>query len=354
MQIVRLTGKKGKKAFLDFRAKLYKGDENYVYTDTFVLEDFLNGGTKFVRACETLPIAAMENGKILAQAILTYNARLPYAQIAFFDALEGQLAAVDLILEEARAWKRKYGAKGIIVGLNGHISYGVGILTEGFSYKNSFDSIYNKPYYKEFFKGLRAEGLSTYKQDLDVAISSLSRLRSGKITIRKCSLSHYEEEMKRMQALCEKTIAHTNLYFQTDEEHFFELTRSLKPFLKEEDLLFAEDERGETVGFLFSHPDFNQMLKGGRAYSLLGIACSFLFRRRAIDTVIINAIGSVSLRATYALLRAFAENVRGKYEYIETTFIWNDNKKSSAIANKLLGEPYRSYEVYYLDESQDV
>ncbi len=350
MHLISLDTKKQKKAFLKFHAQLYAGDKNYVCTENFALEDMLFAQTAFTRGCTVRPVAVVEGKRTLAQAMLIYSPRLPYVQMGFFDGLSGQDAAVELLLAAAKEMQKEVGAKGVVVGLNGHISYGVGILTEGFAYKNSFDSIYNKEYYKGYFHAGRAQGLSTFKTELQPAVERFPKLDARNIRIRKCDVKNFKKEMTLMGELCEKTIAKTQLYFPTDPLHFYELTAALQPFLTPEDLLFAENEKGETVGFLFSHPDFNQMLEGGREYSLLGIGYRFLFHKKKIDTVKINAIGSLSPRATCALLEAFAKQVEGKYQYVETTFIWDNNRKSAAIAERTLGAPHRKYEVYYYNE----
>ncbi len=351
MKIIEVITKKDKNKFIKFRQNLYHNDLNYVCTDNFVLKDILFTETKFAKSCVIKPIIVLDNQKIVAQAILIYTNLLNKVQISFFDALENQFSAVELIKEAAINLNQQVAGKGIIIGLNGHISYGVGILTSGFEYKNSFDSIYNKCYYKKYFNNLRSESLSTYKQKFYQASALFSTIDLKGIKIRKCSLKNFAQEMALLRTLCEKTIAKTNLYFPTDEGHFFELTRDLKPFLKSENLLFAENQKGETIGFLFSHPDFNQMLKGGRDYSLLGIGIAFIFNKNKIDTMKINAIGTLNVRATAALLNAFNEIFSKKYQYLETNFIWDNNNKSAAIARKFLGSPHRKYEVYYLNES---
>ncbi len=350
MELRTLTTKKEKQRFLRFRAELYKGDENYVCTENFVLTDVLFANTAFIRGCDVRPVAVCEQGKTVAQAILLYTPTLPYVQMGFFDALQDRADAVELLLHEAKTWKEQLSAKGVIVGLNGHISYGVGIQTAGFEHKSSFDSLYNKPYYADYFRAGRAQGLSTFKTELQPAIDNFP-ISVPRFHVRKCNLKQYRQEMELMRSLCEKTLSKTDLYFPTEKAHFYELTRDLKPFLKPENLLFAEDEHGHGVGFLFSHPDFNQMLEGGREYSLPAIGLSFLLNRRRIDTVKINAIGSVSPRATAALLQAFAEQIQGKYRFVETTFIWDNNRRSAAIAERTLGAPHKKYEVYYFYES---
>lgn len=348
MQLVELHSKAEKKSFTAFRAELYRGDPGYVCTEKFVLNSVLFRETDFVRSCQILPVQVREGNRVLAQAIVLRHPGLPYIQISFFDALPDCGRAVDMLAGKAREWEREQNAQGIIVGLNAHISYGVGILSEGFDRKNSFDSQYNKSYYREYFAGCRKDTLSTYKCPLERAIGNFPRTTAGCILVRSCNLRRYREETELMRALCEKTIAKTHLYFPTAPLHFYQLTGALKAFLRPENLLFAENEQGETLGFLFWHPDYNQMLAAGREYSLAEIAGSWLFHRKRIDTVKVNALGSLSYRATFALLDRFRQYVQGKYAFVETNFVWDNNLKSSLMMHRLFGTYDRKYEVYYL------
>ena len=151
-----------------------------------------------------------------------------------------------------------------------------------------------------------------------------------------------------MRTLCEKTIAKTHLYFSTKPLHFYQLLKDMKPFLRSENLLFAEDGQGRDVGFLFWHPDFNCLLDAGREYSVAAIAARrFLYAKR-MDTVKVNALGTLSNAATFALIDAFRRYVQGKYTFVETNFVWDDNIRSSLLMKKILGAPHRKYEVYYL------
>ncbi len=348
MKLIEIDSARGKKRFLTFRTELYKNDPGYVCTEKFILKSVLFDETDFAKRCKKLPVQVSENGRVLAQAILIYNDALPYVQISFFDALPDCRTAVERIVSRAREFMHTVGAKGIIVGLNAHISYGVGILTEGFERKISFDSQYNKSYYREYFADCRKDALSTYRAPIERAAEKFPALQESAVKIRFCDLRRFAEETERMRQLCEQTIARTHLYFRTCPLHFYQLIKTLKLFLRPENLLFAEDETGRAVGFLFWHPDYNQMLEGGREYSLAGIAARWLFYGKRIDTAKLNAIGSLSFRATFALIGAFYRLVRERYSFVETNFIWDNNDRSSRLAKRFFGTHDRKYEVYCL------
>ena len=64
---------------------------------------------------------------------------------------------------------------------------------------------------------------------------------------------------------------------------------SMKFFLRPENLLFACN-KDEAVGFIFWHPDYNEILAKGRHNSLLEIAIRYTFTKNKISKVKLNSI----------------------------------------------------------------
>lgn len=347
MELVALKGRGGRRSFVRFQQGLYAGDGSYVCTGGFLLRELLERSTPFARACGGEPVAVREGGRTLAQAILICHPGLPYLQVSFFDGLPGQQRAVDLLLETAQLRAKALGCQGVVVGLNGHISYGVGILSSGFAYKNSFDSLYTKPYYPAYFSGLEKKTLSTYRGGLEEAAAKLPPAGRG-LQVERARLRDFYQETERMRELCERTIGTTFLYYPTQPGHFYHLMKDLRPFLRDENLLFAKNGRGEDVGFLFWHPDFNQALPAGREVPVWGIGLSCLLGRGKLSTAKLNAMGALCPGAVSALLGAFAQIARGRYRDVETNFVWDNNGPSTRLNRHLLGEAHRTYEVYFL------
>ena len=348
MELIFCGDNARKRQFLEYRAGLYRGDANSFCTDEFVVKDMICQNTDFARECEVMPVLVTHGGSVVAEAAIIFNPKLEYGQVAFFEAEMGAAVAADMIINEAKRLAKVRGMSKIVIGLNGHVSYGVGILTEGFEYKNSFDSIYNKPYYREYFSHLKSVGLSTYKRE-KADMEFLLKYPADGVRVRRANMRKFEQEAELMRQICEKTIGKTFLYFPTKEGHFYQLMRDLRPFLKSENLLFAENREGDTIGFLFWHPDFNQMLKGGRGYSDVGLALAYLFKGRKINTAKLNAMGALSSRATVALLNELNAVLGDRFEYVETNFVWDNNVPSTLINKRFFGKPHRRYEVY-IDE----
>lgn len=348
MRLTEITDAGGRKRYLAFQRSLYRGDPCYVSTSSFVLRELLCQSTPFARACQVTPVLVEEDGRVLAQAMLIFHPGLPALQVSFFEALEGQQEAADLLLAEARRRAKGLGVSQVVIGLNAHISYGVGILSQGFSYKNTFDSLYNKPWYPGYFQGLRKDTLSTYRGEKRAAAARLPKVET-RVKVCPGDMSRFYQQTERMRALCERTIGRTHLYYPTQAGHFYHLMKDLRPFLRDEHLLFAQNRAGEDVGFLFWHPDFNEMLAGGREHSLFSIGAAWLARRNRIQTAKLNAIGALTPAATVALLGEFDRLTGERYPWLETNFVWDNNLPSTRLNRHLLGEPHRKYEVYWID-----
>jgi len=348
-KLVFANTKKLKKQFILFKRELYLGDKNYVSTAEFVLEDILYNKTKFAKSCKIYPFFIYQNNTLVLEACIILHSQADFLQLGFFEAKENCQEAVDYMLNAVKKFAVDKGVKKIVIGINGHLSYGVGILVDGFNFKNSFDSEYNKQYYKEYFCKLKKEKLVTFYEKLENLDDNRLKMPND-IIIRHCDLKNYYAEMELMRELCEKTIAKTFLYFPTQKGHFYELTKDLKIFLKPENLFFAQDRSGNYTGFIFWHPDFNQMIKGGKTNSLLQIFFGYLFKGKKINVAKLNAIGSLNYKSTIALLYHLNTLIRGKYDYLETTFVWENNVKSYTLNKKFFKKEHRRYEVYLIDE----
>lgn len=344
MQIVYVKTKKEIKQFKKFRKDLYNNDPYYVSTIEFTCDMLLKKETLFAKSCDILPIMVKDHDKILAECILVYNPKDDFIQIAFFEALENVTNAVNCLKAEALKFCKAKNLNRIIVGLNGHLSYGVGLSID-IKEPNTFDSTYTKLYYLDYFKDGNIYDLAAFSSNIKDVIPSL-KVKDSNITIRPINLKHFKEEMEIFRDICNETIGKTFLYSKTDKYHFEELMFSMTFFLKNENILFAED-KGKVVGFIFWHPDYNEILRKGKQNSLPAIAVRYIFNKHKIKKVKLNAIGvkeNYQGNVTLMLLKETSKYIE-KYQTIETNFVWENNKKSMLINKRLLKNVERRFKV---------
>ena len=346
MQIVECKTKNEIKKFKNFRKKLYENDPYYVSTAEFTLDMLLYRETAFAKNLSILPVMGVERGEVLVEALLIHNSKDTFLQISFFEAEENVGEEVGLFMEYAKNYARGLHLDKIYIGLNGHLSYGVGLSLD-MTGPNTFDSTYSKPYYARYFEAYTRHDMVAFRDVPSAIIPKISHIKTN-IRIRKIDFRHFEEEMERFRTICDETIGTTFLYSRTDKGHFYDLLKSMTFFLEEENILFAETESGEVVGFVFWHPDYNEILKKGKRNSLFAIAIRYLLFKKKIRRIKLNAIGvkKTYQGATTIQLLAQVGKYACKYDIVETNFVWCNNRKSMALNQALLKNIERRFAVY--------
>ncbi|MBI9103208.1 MAG: hypothetical protein JEY99_12400 [Spirochaetales bacterium] len=339
--------------FRKFARDLYKGDSGWVASRLYVLDIFLKRKDSFCKEALILPVMVIRHKEILAQCIFVSHPGLPVLQIAFFEALAEENEAVDRLLTAARTHGRENGCKEIVAGLNGHLAYGVGIMTGGWGRPTSFDSLYHKDYYADYFRrrGLKEFSLSTYQFDpreLDRRYSPFSR-SYPQFSFRSLDMNRWEEEMTLFGELSNRCLNQTRYYFERPGKQLYELMSEMKFFMKPEYLVFIMKGE-EEIGFLFWYPDFNEVLRPGQYYSVVKFGLRYLFHRKPFETLKVNAIGILpryrKTAAAMGLMMAGLNSAGLNYSRGETNFVWDCNEDSRRFNLGMGGQVDRRYSVF--------
>jgi hypothetical protein len=360
LEISAVVTKREKRGYVEFLRSLYRGNSAWKDLQSHLATGFLDAADGFVRGCAIDPLMVLDRGRPVAQAMLVSHRDCGFQQVAFLECAPGRKDAVEAILLHASNTARRNGFQRVVIGLNGHVAYGVGFLQNRFDEPISFDSLYTAPWLCGILDslGMQFEGLSTYKASFDKIRSwkpeFADRASSG-YSVRTMDKRRFRDEIRLFGMLANECLSDTPLYFPRDPESLVELLDPLRPLLRSEHLLFAM-HHGREIGFLFWHPDFNEVVPGGRAASILEIAVrTWLFRSR-IRNLKLNAVGIARENRTGQALRLLLREVHkcatGRFETIETNFVWDDNIESSSLNLRHLGDPHRRYRVYFLDASR--
>lgn len=342
MQLEIVRTYKQKKDFLNFRKILYKNDNYYVSTIDYTFKMMFNQTTEFAKTCIVRPIFIKDNSIVLAEAVLIKAPNDNFVQVAFFEALENVNDAVEMIKEYSRTFAKEFNVNRIIVGLCGHLSYGVG-LTVDIKNPNTFDSVYTKKYYIDYFDEYTKHELCAFSSKLDDLYPYMIERKSS-IKIRPINLNDFYNEMILFKNICDETIGKTFLYSKTEKNHFYEIIKELRFFLKKENILFAFYEN-EIIGFIFWHPDYNEILKKGKKESIFSIGFKYIFNKNKIKRVKLNAIGVLEKYeglVTMNLLNEASKYMK-QYDVLETNFVWKNNVKSMKINSHLLKNVERNF-----------
>ena len=319
---------------------------------------------------------------------LIADRNLPDAvQVAFFEAICGLSDVYACIRQTAQA--RFPEAHRLIVGLCGHVNYAVGFLASRFDEPPVFGLPYSPPYYLDYFSGLRTRHMVSYRfhNESFYKLWKENRLKrkttvheTSNIQVRMMDRRHLQREIGLYTELNNACFQEHPFWSDRRPEEDFELFHPFRFLLKEENLLFAE-ENGRPVGFLLWYPDFNQLVGPGEAFGprhvlayqaahtvprehartaawikpAQALAHRTLRRVAAIDTARLTEIAVLDTHrkagVVEALIRAFtsAQYLRG-FSYTEGGFIFEDNVASITMTRRLLEsafgqapEPYRRF-----------
>lgn len=356
MECYYCESKRDLKKYASFRYKLYKNDKYYCYTDSFIFEMLLYKQTEFARSCVIKPLLIKDNNNIIAEAILIHNPKDDFVQISFFESIRNNQKGADLIISEAKKFAKEEKVKRIIIGLDGHLSYAVG-LSKNMDEPNSFGAAYTKTYYSEYFKKYKLHKLYSYTNLLEVAKKSFKghKVANKELYVRPINMKDFKNEMDIFGDLCDKTIGTTYLYTKTDKNHFYELMKDMTFFLKKENILFVYDKE-KPVGFVFWNPDYNEVMPKGRKLSLLEIAFYYTLRKKKITRATLNSIGVLEEYrgdATALLAREINKYISSPYykniKTFESSFVWEDNVNSLLLNKLILKQVTREFEVYEIE-----
>lgn len=353
MELVEVVTAHQKSEFINFVYHVYAGNPCYKDTLMPILRNFLYQRDVFVRASISRPIAVVENGVTQAQAILFFNSGLPLLQIAFFEAREGAHAAVERLVAAAMSMARGLGLSKIIIGLNGHLQYGVGLLTSNFETPARFDTAYSPPHYPEYFraKGFEERRLTTYFIDLNnwhFDERCVAKIHS-RYQFRTMRPGRFRDDMLIFSKLCNETLADTEFYYRRPPEHLVDLVSEMRIFLKPENLIFACKD-GVEIGYIFWHPDFNQAVRGGQKNSLLRMAFDIFTGGGRINTIKLNTLGVLPKYrrggVAVALIHEMIRLAKPRYPLVETNFVWDSNVDCRGISEGVTDRVASTFSVF--------
>jgi len=353
MRLVKVNTRRLKKEFIELYYRVYARYPANRDNFDHAAANFLYQKDSFSRNCRIEPVLVSDGGQFVARAILLRHPRLDALQLGCFEALPGQGQAVDLILERASRLAGEWGVGTVIIGMNGHLTYGLGFLKDRQDLPAAFAGAYTPEYYPEYFsgRGFAEHALTTYYADTALFNPSqklLDHAYSG-ISYRLIRLSDLKREMEILGDLFNKTLAGTRFYFHKDIRESYEMIREIRPLLKNENIIYAMKDDRE-IGFVLWHPNFNELIPDNRRINLQLFFLRCKLFGRSIKEFMINTIGVLpeyeNTGVSLGLISEVVRRASGVYRGGETCFVWDDNVKSSRFCRALCKNALRHYVVY--------
>ncbi len=356
MKLIEVKTKQDKKRFLKFRKQIFKNTE-YVDNDYFVLKELFFGKSSFTDNKTIIPVM-IENkkGSIVCEGIIIYTKELKdYIELSYFNSLEGQNKAVKLLMSKVNDLGKELKCKKIVIGLNGHVNYGLGFQCSNYDTKNSFSGSCNHKYYNDYFKELKCDEiyLSTYilntiDNRLDRYKAIINKLES-KYTFKYFDKKKFDYYSKIYTDLNNTCFINHRYYFKRNYKEDKEMLKELFMFMKEDSLIFAFDEE-KPIGFIMWYPDFNELAKKGTSFGAIHYIKNKLFnkkikRAKVMEYGVIDEYRKVGLPVVL-LHQIFKATKKYGVKSAETSWILDENTDSNSFCKQICDDVYKRYVVY--------
>lgn len=359
MKIVTVEHKRDEKQFLRFRKNLYQTEKTYIDNNYFMIREVFRKQTSFINGKDIYPLNVLHDGRIVCQGIVVFAKDLPeYIQLCFFESLPDQTAAVKMLVNHAVEIGKKKGCKKIVVGLNGHVNYGLGFLCSHYDTVNSFSATANPSYYHTYFKGMEFSEIKMNTYVIHTIDHRLENFRNlldkldKTYTFRNFDKKRFAEDAKIYTDLNNKTFANHRYYFGRTYQEDVEMLKELFLFMKEDSLIFAF-EGEKPVGFIMWYPDFNELGKKGDIFGAKHFFKNIFFGRRITTAKIMEyGILDENRRSGLALgliNRIFINLKQYSITRAETSWILDENKDSNSFCQAICDSRYKDYVTYEKD-----
>ena len=274
MKAVQVVSDEHKKEFLDFPARLFQNDKNYIRPlNNDIEEVFSPKRNKFFRSgeCERFLFKNDKDetvGKVAVFINKKYKQKQATGGIGFFDCINDQKTA-DFIFDFAKNRLQEKGME----AMDGPINFGErdkfwGLLIEGFS-EPLYGMNYNPPYYTELFENYGFQiyfnqlcfGRKVHDAVADNFLEMHKRISQNKnISAKRMKVKDLEKYAKDFTEVYNKAWANHGEGKELTNAQTFKLFKTLKPVINEHISWFIY-ENEKPIAMWMNIPDLNQWFK---------------------------------------------------------------------------------------------
>lgn len=368
MEIIPVTNRGEKRAFLRLPERLYANDRNWVCPLRIERRDFFDPKKNpFFENADVQLFLALHGGRTVGRisAHVYHNHNTTHHEktgfFGFFDC-ENDYAIAEALLTHAYDWLKEQGMERMRGPANFTTNHEVGLLVDGFDRPPVVMMTYNPPFYREFVErfGLAKvmDLYAYYAHDSKPIPERVARLieriraRSG-ATIRTLDLSKFKDEVQIIKSIYDRAWAPNWGFVPMTDAEFFHMAKDLKQIVDPRIVFIAEVDR-EPVGFSLALPDINQALirLKGRLLPFGLIKLLWLTKvSKVIDQVRVLVMGVLpeyQKRGIDNILyqETYERGPAAGYHAAETSWILETNDMMNRVAENLGHERYKTYRVY--------
>jgi GNAT superfamily N-acetyltransferase len=370
VEILKVTSREDRDAFIKFPWKIYRNDPAWVPPLLIERKEFLDrekhpffehGSAEFFLARRGDEIV----GRIGASDDPKYNA-LHGSNVGcfgLFESIDDQEVA-NALFGAASDWLCARGRDEIMGPIDYSTNYLCALLIDGFQHPPMLLTAHNPPYYSRLIEGWGfAKVMDFFAWWFAHPANAAARLRrlagalkkrSEKVIFRQGNLRDLPSEARSIRAIYNQAWEKNWGFVPFSEKEFAYMTKEMKPLLLP-DLLWLAEIGSEPVGFILCVPDINVALKkiDGRLTTFglpIGLA-KLLYHKGRIKTVRLVALGVVPKYRRHGiaemLVLQIIENAMLKRGFIgECSLILENNVMMNRFLEAIGAEKYKTYRVY--------
>jgi len=340
--------------YLAFIKKVYKDDKNFKDNKSSVVKIVCEKHRPFYKSSLQEMVAVKEKDKILCACVLIINNKLPNELcVSFFEALPECREAVSMLIGYAEDFGRKNSCKRLVVALDGHVNYSVGLGSD--TGVPSFGESYSPLYYHEYFENFSKVKFVSFFEDVSLVRERINEdINKFKNQIEKVSIEYadfgagFNKTMQRYTDLNNKTFDGHKYYCFRDYEEDTDLFKDLRPLLENRNLIFAKI-KGEDVGFILWYPDYNELVPVGKGASIITFIKYKLLGKRPQTAKVMEIAVLPKYRQFGVILSLFDAAIKAapkNTKRILSSWILDENTKSKAITYRYAKQPYKEFFTY--------
>lgn len=359
MEIQVVRTRREKKEYIRFIYALYRDDPGYCDMNLTFVRNFLYLRDSFAKRQEVIPVMVLENAQVKAECIYVID-ETDEIKLSFLEFVPNAEKYLIGLREYSEKLMGEKGKKKVVIGVNGQISYGLGILVKETNREFEFNSNYNRDYYVEELDkvfSIRKKAFSYHynaEHSLQMIDPGILEQVNARYEFRYLDLKHFKRDMLILGQLCHDSLKGTPYYSEKKPIEMYELMRQIRFLMKREDILFAMKD-GKEIGFVYTHPDYAQLFDRPKL-KILAFYLRYLYRKS--DLVIYNVIGVLpehqASGLAVAMIHKTIELRRKEYPFGVSSFILEENIPSTRLCRKMSIGIHKEYRLYEIWSEQDV
>jgi GNAT superfamily N-acetyltransferase len=366
MRIIRVTTKSDLNRFIKLPYELYKNDPIWVPP----LLDEQNSQFDAKRNptldhCKYALFLLEDDGRLIGRIaafidlIALETWKEPIGLFGYYECIENDTAA-RMLLDAASGWLRENNMKEMR-GLWSFVSQEWGLVIEGFTPSPTIMAPYNPPYYIDHMNRYNLQkikdlliyyisGAEGYKIPDRIMTQTDNVTKRYGVKVRPVDMKHYDEDVKRVIDLSNKSLDGNWGFTSVTKAEAEAIARDLKPIIQPKGVLFAEDTKGNTIGFAIALPNANVLLKGLNARLL---PFGWLKLLRGLPKLTNYRLFALGVIPEYhgkgidsLIYRALCDSLYTRDIWMEINYVLEDNYPMNNAIRKLNAKPLRRYRIY--------